>query len=120
MDKLDHHAQGVEVFQRRTTARAQTYNTPGDNVVHTPASGKYIVLQYLCLSADGQNSTPVLVAISWEGGAQIYKISLVPGAIWARNIGAGRRVVTGDVGQALKINLSAAQSVHYNEESEEY
>ena len=85
----------------------------------TPESGKFLLIQYLCLSADGGNTASVTATVI-VGSSTKYKVSLKPGAIWARNIGAGRRVVTGEVDEPLKINLSAAQSVHVSHEREEY
>lgn len=118
--KLDEYASPVEVYQRRTNAAARTVSSAGDNIVHTPASGRFVLLEYVCLSADALNTAPVIATIKWNGGADLYKLSLVPGAIWARNIGAGRKVVTGGQDQALVVSLSAAQNVYYSEESEEY
>jgi len=120
-DQLDEHAPPVNVYQRRTNAKAETFSSSGDNTIRTPESGKYVLLQYLCLSADGANGADVTATVKWAGMSDaLYKVSLKPGAIWARNIGAGRRVVTGDVDQALVVNLSVAQSVHVSHESQEY
>lgn len=120
-NQLDAHADAVNVYQRRTDAKAETFSAAGDSTIKTPASGMFILLQYLCLSADADNGANVTATVKWAGNADaLYKVSLKPGAIWARNIGAGRRVVTGVVDQALVINLSAAQAVHVSHEAQEY
>lgn len=118
-DRLDEVAQAVEVYQRRTSAGAITVSSSGSNDVLTPASGKYILLQYICLSADAANAAEVTVSVLL-GAALKYKVSLKPGAIWARNVGAGRRVVTGNVDEKLTVTLSAAQTVHVSSETEQY
>jgi len=74
-------------------------------------------LAYLCLSADGANSADVTATVK-IGSATIYKLSLKAGAMWARNIGAGRRYLAGAVGDDLTIELSASQTVHVNTEYE--
>jgi hypothetical protein len=74
-------------------------------------------LAYLCLSADGANSADVTATVK-IGSAIIYKLSLKAGAMWARNIGAGRRYLAGAVGDDLTIELSASQTVHVNTEYE--
>lgn len=119
-DVLEEFAPAVNVYQRRTRALALTINGAGDNTVKTPATGTRLILQYLCLSADGANTADVTATVKWSGGATLYKISLKAGAIWARNIGAGRRVLDGAIDQALLVNLSAAQAVHVSHESEEF
>jgi hypothetical protein len=97
-----------------------TVSTPGDNTVLSPAGGKRLGLQYICLSADGGNSGDVTVIIKFGGsGGSKYKVSLKPGAIWARNIGARMRWLAGAVDEVLIANLSAAQNVHISVESED-
>lgn len=118
-DRLDEHADAVEVYQRRTSANSITVSSSGNNDVLTPTSGKYILLQYICLSADANNAAAVTVTVKL-GAAEPYKVSLKPGAIWARNVGAGRRVVTGAIDAKLAVNLSAAQTVHVSSETEQY
>ena len=101
-------------------ALAITASLSGDTTVATPASGKHLGLQYICLSADGANTADVTVIVKFgaAGGAK-YKVSLKAGAIWARNIGARMRWLPGAVDEALFVNLSAAQIVHVSIESED-
>lgn len=120
MSKLDEHAQAVDVRQRRTEAKALTLGAAGDNTMHAPESGKFILLEYVCLSADEGNTAGVTAIVKWSGGKILYKVSLVPGAIWARNIGAGKKVLTGTADEQLVVQLSSAQSVHASIEYEEY
>jgi hypothetical protein len=100
------------------TTKAATVAGSGDNTFHTPASGKQIRLEYVSLSADAANSSAVTATVKLAGGDR-YKVSLLPGAIWARNIGAGKRHVLGATDQPLVVNLSAAQSVHVSIEYDE-
>lgn len=100
------------------TTKAATISSSGDNTFHTPTSGKRIRLEYLSLSADTANSGGVTVIVKLAGGDR-YKVSLLPGAIWARNIGAGKRHVLGATDQALVVNLSSALSVHVSAEYDE-
>lgn len=85
----------------------------GDNTIvsitNTPR------LYYVSLSANGANSADV-TAIVKIGATNKYKVSLKAGAIWARNIGAGRSYVTGASGEDIIVNLSAAQTVHVSVE----
>lgn len=108
---------GLLPYDATYEAKAATYSSSGNNTHHTPASGKQINLCYVCLSADGANVGDVTVIVKFgAGGASKYKISLKPGALWARNIGAGRRTVKGTVDETLVINLSAAETVHVSTE----
>ena len=101
-------------------AVGSTVNTIGNNTVITPASGKRIGLQYICLSADGGNGADVVVTIKFtNAGAVKYKLSLKAGAIWARNIGARARWLAGGIDESLVVNLSDSQSVHCSFEYEE-
>ena len=88
-------------------------SSSGDNTIvsitNTPK------LYYICLSANGANSADV-TAIVKIGAATKYKVSLKAGSIWARNIGAEKRYVTGSVGDDIIVNLSAAQTVHVSVE----
>lgn len=72
-------------------------------------------LYYICLSADGANTADVRVVVR-IGASQKYTLSLKPGVIWARNIGAGRKYITGSTGDDIIVNLSAAQTVHVSVE----
>lgn len=94
--------------------------TSGDITIHTPAAGKKIRLYYLCLNASGGNTADVATIVKFAAaGATKFKHSLKAGAIWARNIGAGRRYIEGAVNEALIVNLSATQTVHVSIEYEE-
>lgn len=88
-------------------------SSSGDNTIvsitNTPK------LYYVCLSANGANSADV-TAIVKIGATTKYKVSLKAGAIWARNIGAEKRYVSGSVGEDIIVNLSAAQTVHVSVE----
>ena len=88
----------------------------GDNTIvaitNTPR------LHYICLSANGANSADV-TAIVKIGTSEKFKVSLKAGAMFARNIGAGRRYLTGSVGNDIIVNLSAAQTVHVSAEYED-
>lgn len=102
------------------SAKSADASSSGDNTIHTPAAGKKIRLYYLALSANGANSADVTTVVKFAaGGATKYKLSLKAGAIWARNIGAGRRYLEGAANEALIVNLSAAQTVHASLEYEE-
>jgi hypothetical protein len=72
-------------------------------------------LYYVSLSANGANSADVTVIVR-IGASEKYKVSLKAGAIWARNIGAGRNYITGSAGDDIIVNLSAAQTVHVSVE----
>lgn len=101
-------------------ALAVTASLSGDTTIYTPPTGKKAGLQYVCLSADGANSADVVVIVKFgAGGSAKYKLSLKPGAIWARNIGARMRWLLGAVNEPLVVNLNAAQSVHVSVEVEE-
>jgi hypothetical protein len=63
-------------------------------------------LFYLCLGALGTNSDEVLVQVRFGAQAPIYTINLVPGAIWARNIGAGKFYQQGELTEPLNLALS--------------
>lgn len=88
-------------------------SSSGDNTIvsitNTPK------LYYICLSANGANGADV-TAIVKIGATTKYKVSLKAGAIWARNIGAEKRYVTGSAGEDIIVNLSAAQTVHVSVE----
>lgn len=95
------------------TATSVDASSSGDNTIvsitNTPK------LYYVCLSANGANSADV-TAIVKIGATTKYKVSLKAGAIWARNIGAEKRYVTGSAGEDIIVNLSAAQTVHVSVE----
>lgn len=103
-----------------TLAESGSATISGDNIIHTPALGKKIRLYYLSLSALSANTDAVTAIVKFAaGGATLYEISLKAGAIWARNIGAGRRFVDGGVNDDLIVNLSDNQTVYVSFEYEE-
>lgn len=93
-----------------TTADA---TASGDNTVVSITNNPR--LYYISLSANGANSADV-TAIVKIGATSKYKVSLKAGAIWARNVGAGRNYITGASGEDIIVNLSAAQTVHVSVE----
>jgi hypothetical protein len=102
------------------SAKAVSASSAGNNTIHTPAGGQQIRLYYLCISADGANSADVTAIVKFAaGGNTLYQVSLKAGAMWARNIGAGRKQLSGGTDNALIVNLSAAQTVYVSMEYEE-
>lgn len=92
-------------------------STIGDTVIVAVGGAQTLRLAYLCLSANGANSADVTVTVK-TGATVLYKLSLKAGAMFARNIGAGRRYLAGSAGDDLIVELSAAQLVHVNAEYE--
>ncbi len=101
------------------SAKALSINQIGVNHVHIPFADNRIRLAYIALSADGANTADVTVTIKFGADSPLYKFSLKPGCILARNIGAGRHRIQGQIGEALVATLSAAQTVHVSIEFEE-
>ena len=95
------------------TATSVDASSSGDNTIVSITN--IPKLYYICLSANGANSADV-TAIVKIGATTKYKVSLKAGAIWARNIGAEKRYVTGIAGDDIIVNLSAAQTVHVSVE----
>lgn len=81
----------------------------GDNIVHTPALGKRVQLFYICLSNSGIPASPTVVCTVRLGGVSLYKVSLVPGAIWAHNVKT--QYGLGAVNADVVVNNSVAQNV---------
>lgn len=75
-------------------------------------------LYYISLSANGANSADVTATVR-IGASEKFKVSLKAGSIFARNIGAGRRYLTGSSGDDIVVNLSDAQTVHVSVEYED-
>lgn len=124
VDQGDPNAGGPDAWpitqeQRIVPVKSLTVSASGDTPVVTPATGKKVRLTYLAFSADGANTADVVAYLKFGSGAGIYKVSLTPKAIYARNIGAGRRYVEGAVDEALSVNLSIGQGVHVTVEYEE-
>jgi hypothetical protein len=90
----------------------------GDTTIHTPTGGTAVRLHYICLSALGTNSADVTVTVKL-GSTSLYKLNLRPGAMWARNIGAGHRYLQGATNDVFKVTLSASQTVSVSMEYEE-
>lgn len=95
------------------SAKTADISSSGNNTVHTPGGGLAVRLYYISLSADYDNTASVTAYLRFgAAGAAQYKVELPPGATWARNIGAGRRYITGAADEAVIVNLSAAQTVY--------
>src|SRR2546423_1931020 len=67
-----------------------TVSTAGDNTIITPGGGLRIRMYYIALSAAAGNSGSVVVSVRAGAASPWYKVELVPGAIYARNVGAGK------------------------------
>lgn len=109
----------ARVVAESLSPTASSASSSGDNTIFTPDSGEITRVHYISLSADGANSADVTAIVKFgAGGSANYKVSLKAGAIFARNIGAGKRYMQGAVDEALIVNLSAAQTVHVSVEAE--
>lgn len=89
----------------------------GDNPIVSVAPTDTLRLYYICLSANGANGADVTATVKL-GAAELFKISLKAGAIWARNIGAGRHYLEGADAADLIVELSDTQTVHVSAEYE--
>lgn len=98
------------------SAVAVDANSSGNNTI--VAITNTARLYYVSLSANGANSADV-TAIVKIGASEKFKVSLKAGSIFARNIGAGRRYLTGSAGDDIIVNLSTAQTVHVSVEYED-
>lgn len=94
-------------------ATAVDASTSGDTTIVSITNSPR--LYYISLSANGANSADVTVVVK-IGASTKYKVSLKAGAIWARNVGAGRSYITGSAGDDIVVNLSTAQTVHVSVE----
>ena len=102
------------------SAKAVVASASGNNTIHTPTASNRIRLGYIVLSADGANSADVTATVKFAaGGSSLYVVSLKAGAMWARNVGAGRRYLDGGVNNALIVSLSTAQTVNVSIEYDE-
>jgi hypothetical protein len=111
-------AQPVVLAQSTYQASSGTVSSSGDNVVHTPTSGKSPQVFYYMLNASDANSGPVTVTLRFASGTPITTISLPPGATLARNIGAGQHFLEGAVNDTVIVNLSASgMAVNWSLES---
>jgi hypothetical protein len=109
----------VTVSSESLSPTASSASSSGDNTIFTPGGGQSSRVYYLALSADGGNSADVTAIVKFgAGGSAKYKVSLKPGSMFARNIGAGKRYMQGAANEALIVNLSAAQTVHVSVEAE--
>jgi hypothetical protein len=108
----------VVLAQSTYQASSGTVSSSGDNVVHTPTSGKSPQVFYYMLNASDANSGPVTVTLRFASGTPITTISLPPGATLARNIGAGQHFLEGAVNDTVIVNLSASgMAVNWSLES---
>lgn len=98
-------------------ATAGTVSASGTTTIFTPSAGQRSRLLYLCLSSPGDNTTDVTVTVR-TGSTDRYKVTLVPGALWARNLMAGRRFVLGALDEVIVLNLSVSQTVHWSLEAD--
>lgn len=88
----------------------------GDNVILTPTAGLSVRLFYLSLGAPGTNVNPETVAVRFASAPAMYTIPLVPGAVWSRNIGAGKYYLQGIVNDTLILNNSTGQQLCWSAE----
>lgn len=110
----------LKIVQSPSTysAKSVTAIASGDTTIHTPTNGAAVRLHYICLSASGSNTAPILAVIKF-GSTVLYQVSLAPGAMFARNIGAGRYYLQGATNASVVVNLSGVQTVYSNIEYEE-
>lgn len=92
-------------------------NTLGDNLIIDATAGQELRVYYICLSADGANAADVTATVK-IGTDEPFKMSLKPGSMWARNIGAGHKYLAGNAGDNLVVDLSDAQTVYVSVEYE--
>jgi len=104
--------------ERLITAEAGTVAASGDTTLHTPAGEKWCRLHYFSLSADGANAGDLTVTLKFGSSAK-YKVSLKAGAIFARNISAGEKFVSGGAASPLILSVSGSGSVHWSIEYED-
>lgn len=88
-------------------------NTSGDTTLVNPG-GQSVRLYFFGYSASSSNGSPVLAALRFGSNAAFDNQYLSPSQPYARNIGAGRKYIQGAAGEALIVNLSAAQTVYCN------
>jgi len=69
---------------------------------------------YYTLNADGSNTAAVTTTLRFFSSQAVCTISLLPGAIFSRNIGAGKFCLHGAQDDTIILNLSAAQKVNYS------
>jgi len=97
-----------------------TSSSSGNATIITPSGSNHVRVHYVMMNADGANTADVTAAVRFAAaGVLLYKTSLKAGSIFARNVGAGRRYIGGAAGEALILNLSAAQAVNVTVEYEE-
>lgn len=102
------------------SAKCGTFNTTGNNTIHTPTVGMRTRIHYMSMNASPGNSNAVVATVKFTAaGAGIWNYELLPGAIWARNVGAGRRYIEGGVNEALIVNMSSNQRIYWSIEYEE-
>jgi hypothetical protein len=110
----------VSVALSTYTALSGTVSSAGANTVVTPAAGKTARLYYLALSASATNATDVTVNVTFTSSVTpMYTVNLVPGAIYARNVGAGKNYLSGAVNDSIILNLSSLATVNWSIEHDE-
>lgn len=98
------------------SASSGAATSSGNNTIRTPSSGKSMRLFYVALSAPATNTTTVKCTVQFLSGSPLYTINLVPGAIYSRNIGAGKYYLAGAVNDSLIVNLDSSQTVNWSVE----
>ena len=94
-----------------------TISSVGDNDIIIPPAGQSVRLFYICLNAPSANAASVTARARFGANPPIYTLNLVPGAIWARNIGAGRFYQQSQaVDEKLTVSLDGPYSVCWSVE----
>lgn len=91
----------------------------GSGTIHATTGGKTLQLYYYMLNADPANAGPITVTLSFTSGATVTKVSLVPGAILARNVGAGKYYLAGAVSDNLLVSISGTGTLNWATEHKE-
>jgi len=87
--------------------------------LHVTTGGRVLRLFYYMLNADPANTGPITVSLQFATGGPITKVSLVPGAILARNIGAGKYYLAGAVGDNLSVTITGTGTLNWATEFKE-
>lgn len=93
--------------------------TTTGGTIYSPAGGNWIQLLYVCAYAAGANTASVVVSIML-GSRILYKIELLPGSAFARNIGAGRYGRKGAPNESLSVTVTPPQTIQFSYELIEY
>lgn len=105
-------------------AASDTYSAASGAVtvsgtLHSTTAGKTLRLFYYMLNADAGNAGPITVSLSFTTGGAITTVSLVPGAILARNVGAGKYYLPGAVNDNLLVTITGTGTLNWATESKE-